>query len=592
MGISLSGYASGIPTDQIISQLLAIQQRPIDIMMQQKSILQNKVSLYNRIETKVSSLKTMIDTLTDDTFSSPDLFTRKTATSGDESIVTASVTNAAAAPQSITVQVSAKATATQANSNATVGNVITGADLVEDIYPGSITSGDFTVYRNGTAYTVTVDPTTNTITDVLNNISTATGGTVTGTVDGSGNIVLSYADGDAVSLGSSSDTTNFLNVSFLSTGTVNDIVGPTTTLTTSRTLTSIDLNQTITTAAANTGTLVTAGTFTIGTASFDTTGKTLNELISEINSTAGSGVTASYDSANNKMKLVSKSTGSTYITMSDGTSNFLTAMGLVVGGNSTTAQTKGANSTFLINGSTFNSTSNAVGPDVTGISGLTLNLVSASPGTDVTIDITQNTEDLKTAVQNFITAYNNVITQIDTDTNAQSGNLAGASNLIFFRNSLRHTATNRVTGLTYYDNLASIGISTGPVTGTSGTVSPLLQLNATTLDAALANNAGEVQTLMTGASGIITQLQTLVDDALEDNTDPLQDGLFAAYDNSAQARIDRLDDDIAEGERRLTIREQIMRRQYAAMETAISQLKGQGTAITALNSQLSANSGS
>lgn len=581
MSISLSGFASGIPTDQIIEQLLAIQRRPIQLLEQRKERIQSQLSVYNNIRSRVDQLKGSLTKLAENTFSSPDLFSRKQATSTNEGVVRATVTNSAAAPQSFVVEVDARATATTALSSNTIGQVATGATPVSSVFPGNVTSGDFTIFVNGNTHTVNVDAETDTMSSVMGKISTATSGAVTGSVNGSGNLVLSYSDGTAVALGSNADSTNFLDVTYLKTGMVEDS-GPTHTLTSSRAMNQINLNVDMTTAGANLQTGVTAGTFKIGNATFDTAGKTLNELIGEINASEDAGVTISYNSASNKMSMVSKSTGSQLIFMEEGTSNFLSAMGLVTGGNPTLSQTAGSNSTFKINGSTYNSASNTVGPEITGMAGVTLDLLQAAPGTAVSINIENNTEDLKEAIKSFVNDYNNVMSLIDAETNAETGRLPGASNLTMFRQNLRRMVSSAVPGLSPFDSLASIGISTGPVSGTVGNTLPTLQIDEAKLNEALKNDLSNVRSLMVGSTGVLTNMTTLVEGALNQGGDPTQNGLFAAHNSSAQDRMREIDRSIERGERQLSLRELTMRRQFAAMEMAISQMQSQGQSLNSL----------
>jgi flagellar hook-associated protein 2 len=108
------------------------------------------------------------------------------------------------------------------------------------------------------------------------------------------------------------------------------------------------------------------------------------------------------------------------------------------------------------------------------------------------------------------------------------------------------------------------------------------------LDAALASNPDQVRELMIGTNGIVTQLKTMVDNAL--NLDPNSGGLFSSHTTSYQARTKKLNDSIAATQARLDQKEQLLRKQFSAMETAISQSQSQGNALSGLAAQLSANS--
>ena len=101
-------------------------------------------------------------------------------------------------------------------------------------------------------------------------------------------------------------------------------------------------------------------------------------LVYQINSNSDTGVTASYDAVTNKLVLKANDPGSTTINIEAGTSNFTDVVGWTngSGGIAEDSQVLGVNSKFTINGQEFESASNTIGEDVTGITGLTLNLNS------------------------------------------------------------------------------------------------------------------------------------------------------------------------------------------------------------------------
>ncbi|MCK7484498.1 MAG: hypothetical protein MZU97_02325 [Bacillus subtilis] len=83
------------------------------------------------------------------------------------------------------------------------------------------------------------------------------------------------------------------------------------------------------------------------------------------------------------------------------TSNFLTAMGLITsGGDSLSSQTLGNNAKFYLNDSTTAqfANSNVLTSDITGITGLTITLKSASETKTANINVEQDTEALTSAM--------------------------------------------------------------------------------------------------------------------------------------------------------------------------------------------------
>ncbi len=62
-GISLSGYSSGIDTDTIVAQLMAIERRPLTRLETKNSTREAQLSIYSDIRSKLSTLKTAVDKL-------------------------------------------------------------------------------------------------------------------------------------------------------------------------------------------------------------------------------------------------------------------------------------------------------------------------------------------------------------------------------------------------------------------------------------------------------------------------------------------------------------------------------------------------
>lgn len=587
MGIQFSGISSGLPVEDIIQKLLSIEHRPIDLLTQRKDRINAEKSQYAAVSTRATSLRDSLTKLTDaklGTFF--DLFKAKTATSSDATKVTASVTNDAL-NGSFTVEVSQLATASKASSLSTVGQWTTGASTIDQVTEGTITTGNFTVFVNGQARQVAVN-TGESVQTIIDRISTEINTVVPGagavaTVTAEGKVQLSYADGNTISFGATGDTSNFAVQTHLTTGSAVDVVGANTEFTAKYGTSTIDKQGTLTNNAARLQTAVTAGTFTVGGATFtiDAT-TTMEKIISDINSSSTANVTASFNTATNKLELVSKKTGNTAITLSSGTSNFLTAVGLIDGGGSSLAsQTLGKNAQFKINsGTTLESETNSVDSAVSGLSGVTLTL-TGNTTSPVTIDVKQDTDKIKTAVSDFVTKFNNLISFIDDQTK-KGATLNGESALVRFRNEIRSEISDSADvalGLTEYTILAQVGISTGAVNASPGQSKPsaTFALDESKFLAALADNPDEVKKLLVGngvTGGVLNTLEATVKGAL----DP-EYGVFSSREKSANDTIKNINDAIKKGEDRLVTREKQLRAQFSAMEKIISQLNQQQSSI-------------
>ncbi len=259
--ITLSGFSSGIPVDQIISQLMSIERRPITGFQQQISRIRGQDSVYNSINQTAVKIQSTLQALTQNTISNPDLFGRKTATSTATGTATASVDNSASAPQSLSLTVNSVATATKATTQAGsfgagVGQAVAIGSTINTIFPKTISSGTMTLFRNGTPLTINV-----TNTDTLSTLNTAiqgaTGGNTSLSANANGQLTLTDSGGATISLGGSADTSNFADITGLKFATPGTSIA-------GKNLTRVDLNTDVTTAGANLNTVVTGGsTFTI-----------------------------------------------------------------------------------------------------------------------------------------------------------------------------------------------------------------------------------------------------------------------------------------------------------------------------------------
>ncbi len=105
MSISVGGLTSGLDTNSIIDQLLALQQKPILRLQQREADYQVELSAYGSLQSALTSLKSAVEDL--DSVSD---FTGFSATSGDTDLFTASANeNATAGSYNIAVQQLARA---------------------------------------------------------------------------------------------------------------------------------------------------------------------------------------------------------------------------------------------------------------------------------------------------------------------------------------------------------------------------------------------------------------------------------------------------------------------------------------------------
>ena len=249
------------------------------------------------------------------------------------------------------------------------------------------------------------------------------------------------------------------------------------------------------------------GTVTIQGKTFDTQANgnnTLTGLASAINS-AAIGVTASVitDSSGSRLSIVSGTSGAA------GQLDTITTNALADGGTSITfpgppnSGQRGQDAQITVDGVQVTSPSNTV----TGaISGVTFQLLSsASPNTNIQVQVTDNTTDIGTAVSNFVSAYNTVVKDINTEeTNSSTGTapaLLGSPILAQLQSQLTGALFGGSASGSI-NNLGQLGISMN----NDGT----LTLSSDTLNSALSSNLSDVAGFFQNSGSFGQKLSTAV----------------------------------------------------------------------------------
>ena len=243
---------------------------------------------------------------------------------------------------------------------------------------------------------------------------------------------------------------------------------------------------------ASASTLVPAGSFTItsgsgASATVTTDGtQTLSQVADQIN-TDNVGVTARVvtDATGSRLAIVANWSGSAAnFTVSTGTAGF-----------GFTQSATGNNASLTVDGIVISSATNTV----TGaIPGVTINLLGAAPGVDVTLGIAPDTSQATTAIDQFVTDYNTMVTDLGTQftfNGTSEGVLASDSTVRNLQSqvlgALGYTYSP-ASGSTTVSNLTSLGISVGD----DGT----LTVDSSTLQNALQSNFSDVQNFFQGTS--------------------------------------------------------------------------------------------
>lgn len=337
-------------------------------------------------------------------------------------------------------------------------------------------------------------------------------------------------------------------------------------------------------AQVGTGTLTIIAGESAFAVSIDADNNSLNGLRDAINeAAAGSGVTASILKVDDgsggsvsKLVLTAVETGtdnaiSVVVNDDDGADNDATGLSAfsfqAVGTQNMTQSQAASDAQIKLDGETVTRSSNTISDSVTG---LTLNLVSAQPGTTLTVAVTRDSAGLKTQISNFVDAYNTLVSTLndlqsyDQETGV-AGLLLGDATLRSADRQLRNVLLD--SGFASdLDSLAAIGIGFGK--------NGKLEIDDAELDAALKSSLDSFTTFFAGENGLATRLAAIVDDYVD------SDGSIDARTASIEVSLDRIEDRRDRLDRRLTSLESRLRAQFSAMDILVAELSATSDFLT------------
>jgi flagellar capping protein FliD len=563
--LAMAGLASGINWTNIINDMAAAEAAPISDWQKQQATLNTENSAYKTIGTDLTNLQNDANTL-----SSASFFESATTSSSDSSIATASA-QAGTPFGAYSFSVSQLATAAvQDGSPVTAQPISSSGDLSkvtlnDSAFADPITAGTFTV--NGQTITVA---TTDTLQSVFNQISTATDGAVTASY---ANDQITLTSNSPITLGSSADTSNFLQATQLYTNGKDSV-------TSLSTLAGINLN--VPASQSNLSTAITdggngQGEFQINgvTINYNSSTESVNQILQAINSSEA-GVTATYDGANHRFVLTNNNTGALGMTLTDVTgSNFLSATGLSGG-----AFQPGQNLSYSLNGgSPMVSESNTVDATPLGLPGLA---ITAQSKGSTNITVSSDTSTIASAIASFVNDYNTIQNYITSQTTVSSssglasggsssgtpGPLMGDMDAEGIATSLRQLVdASPLTGV--IQNLNDLGITSN---GTDNT----LASNSLLVNDAVTNNLSQISQLFSDpANGIATTVSSYIDNTLASN------GIVASKEQNFTSQYSALTTSITNLQSKISSDESEMQNQFVAMEDAINNINVEKEYLTA-----------
>jgi flagellar hook-associated protein 2 len=642
--ISFPGIVSGIDYNSIINKLTQLDLAPNALLNAQVATLSNANVELIKINNLVSAVQNSLAELSD-----PALFQTYGASSSDPGAIAGTATpGVAAVPGLYTIESVKTATNTSILSSLSAGHSITDTltsgtysgqasnmvpliDSYASITPTNGTSGSGQITVDGVAISYNVN--SQSLNTILNDITTQ----VDSKSDAQflatlvGGVVQFTSTDKSISIGSSGDQGNLLSVLKLSNAQLINS-GASGSITGTSNVGGLNAAASFnTTTAAGFVSPVTAGFFTINGVKISVSAnQNLTDVLNAINSSSA-GVNATFNAQTGQIELLNTGAGPQSIILggASDTSNFLTAAGLTsASGASTSVGQQSAVQVLNADGSIstyYNSSNTATNV----IPGITLTL-SENTTTPFTINVTQNTSLLVSAVQGFVSSYNAAISEINTATappvvvqskstgtsGPQANSLAGG---VLYGNadvqSITQQLDNIVGGFlgtgTTYNSLSQVGLAldssftnlaaTNPnqqtptsqpvqaqtVQGTDGQLQPL---NVSAFLAAYAANPSEVQQLFIGSNSLTTQLggylTTVTGSPTLLNAGPVGTvptvSLLQNYENNNTDTITNLQQQITQITDSANAYATALRTQFVASESAIAGLQAEQQQLAAV----------
>jgi flagellar hook-associated protein 2 len=562
MDFGVSGLASGFDWRSLIDQMSEIERVPQRRLLLEQNTLEERTTAYGAISTQLSVLKNKLDAL-----KSPGLFSGRSAAVGDETVATASSSSGAIqGTYTFAFQQLASSAKWQgaagAGSPLSTTSDVSGVSIGGGGFPASISAGTFRV--NGAEVTVA---TTDTLQNVFDKIATATGNTVTATYL-PGSDTIQFSGTGAITLGSATDTSNFLEVTKLNNnGTATITSGSALgSVKVSATLGSANLSQAMTFGAGNTGSFKVNGV-EIAYSSSDT----VSDVMGRISSSAA-GVTASYDVIGDRFILANKATGDVGIALEDVSGNFLEATKLTTG-----SLTRGNDLLYSVNGGgQLRSRSNTISAASSGLTGLSVTALEEGGSTTVTVSTDRTA--IRKAITDFVDEYNKVQGKIASETKLSTDGKGGVTAGVLASETDAEGIASSLRQLTY-----------GTVSGLSGGVAHLEALgfksnsdddsieldDDSALDEAMTDRLDEVEKLWLDSNdGIVKRLTSYLDKVIG------EDGSLQSKRELLEKQSKGIDTQIEELERIVQANRERLTASFVSMETAQQNIKQQLSYLT------------
>ncbi|UMZ33028.1 flagellar hook-associated protein 2 [Priestia megaterium] len=595
--VRVSGLASGMDIDQIVSDLMKAERMPIDKMKKQKQTLEWQRDDYRSMNLLLSEFNNLAFNMT-----LQSSYSSKTVSSSDEKKVKAAATSSAA-NASYTLSNVTMATAAQSIST----SIDSSMDPTKSLWSqrGSMDSSVWTEKTvEQAAITLSADTSTvklakgavsavNQNTGTLNSISVTTDGT---------------SKAYTVRIGTAAGIINSNEV-FINEDTGEMTFG--TTLTSGSTIEAFSYQQNVLNFSVTTYDSTGKATGNIqdgGSTPFEFDGSTsLNTLLTQI-SNSKVGISAFFDEGTNKVVMTRKDTGNLSSADSADGSNMVFSGGFLTGFLQLAGDAKGTDAKFTLNGLETTRKSNTF---TTG--GVTYTLQNNFTG-DVRVNVSNDTQKVFDTIKDFVTKYNELIEKINGkiteerdrnyqpltdeerekltdkqaeqwDEKAKSGLLKGDSILSSGLNQMRSNWYASVSGMSGgFSQLTDIGISTSANYTDRGKL--VIEGDGTKLKEAIEKDPQSVMDLFmksgstTSEKGVVRRLRDTITQTVSKVEQRAGRSTWTSEQFLLGRNLKSVNSQITSFESRLTQVEDRYYRQFTAMEKAIQNANAQSAQLS------------
>lgn len=561
--MQLDGLATGMDTTSIINKLVQIEKMPI-------YNYQNEISEIKQTKGAWRDVNSRLDKLEDKTYDLKlsSTFNSRSSSSSNEDVVTASASNSAD-ETNYSVIVNNVASTQRISGN----RLDDSGTAIKDLTGFGSIAAENNIQINGTDITINDS---DALSDISNKINDADAGVNASIVDN--HLVLESTDtGEKNQIALVDDNDLFKSLGVLQTGDNDGSLS-----------TNLLEVQDADTALGLTGSFqidVEGGTGT-GEITVDET-TTLNQIKAQIDGLGGDLSASVTDQGNGYFSLsINSSTAGSDIKLSNtGTENILA--NLAFGNRSYQNELQTAEDANIdINGITgITSSTNTFSEAVEGV---TFNINSeAEVNSTATISVSKDTGKATKAIQAFVDQYNSAMSFLDGKTDydeetEKSSVLQGDSTAMRLQTRLRSLVSAKVKDNGDFKTLSSVGIEIDR--------DGVMSFDKSKLTEALDQSPEEVMSIFKaesdtdGFDGMAVRMDSYLDQLLQSNTGLIPKRLDF-YDN----RIDSLNDDIEDVERKVEMTRERYVEQFATMESAISEMNQQ---MSWMQSQISSLAGS